>query len=143
MRIAAGVLLILVALLNGCAGAGVTILGGAASAIGAAAEEAAENTTTTTTEGAEAAAGVEDAANELQSAGGMIMLLGVSLLVLFGLQIAASVCLFTSKAAKFIIIVGVLGIIVPILFMLVGDGSAVPLLASAAISGLAASSMVS
>ncbi|MCA9565132.1 MAG: hypothetical protein KC561_16660, partial [Myxococcales bacterium] len=43
MRIAVGVLLILVALLNGCAGAGVTILGGAAAAVGEGMAEVSDN----------------------------------------------------------------------------------------------------
>lgn len=115
MRIAAGVLLILVSLGNGCLGAGVTILGGATAVVGEGVNEyanAAEGSGLDAAQAAEARA----AGEAVTQVGGMLALLGVGLLVLFGLQLAAAICLFVSKAAKFIMVVGGLGIIVPLLF---------------------------
>ena len=141
MRIAAGVLLILVALMNGCTGAAVTILGGAASAIGSGVETAADEgaTEAATTEDAEAAKAVSEGASEIKSVGGMLVLFGTALLVLFGLQLAASICLFATKAARFVVVVGGIGVIVPLLFHFTSDSSnLIYALVCAAISGLAA-----
>lgn len=114
MRIAAGVLLILVSLVNGCLGASVTILGGSATVLSEAADDAieAEQGEQLTSEQEADLAEARAAADEVSSAGGMLVLIGVAFLALFGLQLAAAICLFTAKAARFVMVVGGLGVAV-------------------------------
>ena len=124
MRIAAGVLLIIAALFNGCVGAGLTILGGAAAVVGEAAEQAAENapagSTQVTIPGAQPGEQVTlttnpeemaAAAAEAQEAGGLMLIFGGYLVVLFGLEIAAAVLLFIRKAPGFVLVTGILGLV--------------------------------
>ncbi len=105
MRIAAGVLLIIVAVLNLFAGftylAGGALVGGA-TAVGAdmAAEANAANQ-----------AEVAEAVNQGFLAGGALGLFGIFLLVLTGLLITAAVFLFRSTKAKFIFVVAALAIL--------------------------------
>ena len=108
MRVAAGVLLLVVAgsnLLGGCTYA---VGGGLMGGIGAGVEHAAE------TEGLNAELSDNEKEEMAQGGkmalvlGGSIMLWGVFLLALAGLEIAAGVQLFRSKGAMFIIIIAAL-----------------------------------
>jgi hypothetical protein len=119
MRIAAGVLLILAGVFNGCAGTGYAFGGaaGAAAVEGAGAlskammEEAAKEGNADAKAAAEAMAEVNANANDAKAAAGGMMIFGFFLLVMLGLQIAGGVVLFMSKAAKFVLVVGALGIL--------------------------------
>ena len=114
MRIAAGVLLIIVAIFNGIAGSGYALAGGAGSiaedAVKKAAEEQAKAGTELTEEQKKANEVALAAAKDAGGAAGGLAILGIFLLVMLGLQIAGAVTLFMSKAAGFVLIVGVLGI---------------------------------
>lgn len=127
MRIAAGVLLIIASLFNGCAGfgylAGGAIVGGAGvlgeevqkemkkgleedAAKAESPEEAAA--------AAEAAALIADAEDDLdqaKKAGAGLLVFGVFLFVMLGLQIAGGVVCFTQKAPVFIMVVAALTIL--------------------------------
>lgn len=108
MRIAAGVLLIIAAVFNGCEGAAYSFVGTVASGAGDFADEmnkAAEEAGGTTS--AEAA----EAAEAISSGGTMYMIYGLFLLLVFGLQIGAGVVLFMQKAKGFVIVTAVLSII--------------------------------
>lgn len=149
MRIAVGVLLIVASLFHGCAGAGLTILGGATSVVGEAANEAMEQeqqrAAMAVAEGDEAAqaqaiqnaAEIEAAAETVSQAGGLLAVFGIFLLVLFGLEIAAAVCLFISKAPMFILVVGALGLALPIIGLVAGGEINVMTIAPVVISVLA------
>ena len=106
MRIAAGVLLIIVAIFNGIAGSGYALAGGATAVAQDAVKDgkAMDGTELTAEQKAEIAKATAEA-----PAGGLAIL-GIFLLVMLGLQIAGAVTLFMSKAAGFVLIVGVLGI---------------------------------
>ncbi len=119
MRILAGILLIVAAILNGCAGAGYA-LGGAvvagASQVGSEAKK--EMDKTAQKEGATRDAAAEKASHEAdatlekgKAAGGALVIFGIFLFVMLGLQIAGAVVLFLQKAKGFAIAVGVLGIV--------------------------------
>lgn len=139
MRIAAGVLLILVSLVNGCLGAGVTILGGGAAVISEAADDAieAEGNQELTAEEAANLAEAQEVLDEVGSTGGMLILIGVAFLILFGLQLAAAICLFTTKAAMFVMVVGGMGVLVGILGLVGGGFNVIFVLISVAVSVLA------
>ena len=119
MRIAAGVLLILAGVFNGCAGTGYAFGGAAGAAVveagdaigKAAIEEAAKTGDADTKAAAEAMAKANEGADKAKAAAGGMMLFGLFLLVMLGLQIAGGVVLFMSKAAKFVTVVGGLGIL--------------------------------
>jgi len=119
MRIAAGVLLILAGVFNGCAGTGYAFGGaaGAAAVEGAGAlseammKEAAKEGNADAKAAAEAMAEVNANASGAKAAAGGMMIFGFFLLIMLGLQIAGGVVLFMSKAAKFVMIVGGLGIL--------------------------------
>ena len=122
MRIAAGVLLLVVAgsnLLGGCTYA---FTGGLMGGIGAGVEHAAE------TEGLNAELSDKEKEEMAQGGkmafalGGSIMLWGVFLLVLAGLEIAAGVQLFRSKGAMFIMIVAALEILSGVVTMAMDSG---------------------
>lgn len=122
MRIAAGVLLLVVAgsnLLGGCTYA---FTGGLMGGIGAGVEHAAE------TEGLNAELSDKEKEEMAQGGkmafalGGSIMLWGVFLLVLAGLEIAAGVQLFRSKGAMFIMIVAALEILSGVVTMAMSLG---------------------
>ena len=122
MRVAAGVLLLVVAasnLLGGCTyAAGGGLMGG----IGAGVEQAAE------TEGLTAELSDKEKEEMAQGGkmalvlGGSIMLWGVFLLALAGLEIAAGVQLFRSKGAMFIIIIAALEALSGAVTMVMGLG---------------------
>ncbi len=146
MRIATGVLLILVSLVNGCAGAGIAFVGAVASGGSELLDHAAEDARRKAggeldpekeAELAKAQADMDKVSDEIGDTGGLLMLIGFALLVLFGLQIAAAVCLFATKAAKFIMGVGALGLVVGLLFMFAGDANVFIPLISIAVSALA------
>jgi hypothetical protein len=115
MRVAAGVLLLVVAasnLLGGCTYAvGGGLMGGAGAGLGKFTGELAkrqEATVEQKMEAAEVAAAITDVSLAM---GGVIVLWGAFLLVLAGLEIAAGVQLFRSKGAMFIIIIAALEIL--------------------------------
>jgi hypothetical protein len=110
MRIAAGVLLLVAAAFDGCAGAAVTFLGGAAQVVGNAADEAVDEAAAKAETTAEGAADAHKVTGEVKSVGSALIGLGIYLLVMCGLNIAAGVCFFMRKAPIFIIVVGVLGL---------------------------------
>lgn len=119
MRIAAGVLLILAGVFNGCAGTGYAFGGAAGAAVvegadalgKAALEEAAKSGDAEAVKAAEAMAELNANTGDAKAAAGGMMLFGFFLLVMLGLQIAGGVVLFMSKAAKFVLVVGGLGIL--------------------------------
>ena len=142
MRIAAGVLLIIFSLLHGCSGAVFAGVGAMSETLSEKAQEGAA----TDAEREEIRRGME----EVKDKSGVIVLIGVALLVLFGLELAAAICLFTQKAAGFIIGVGILGVLLGLAQIFMGEGSgaaklvipmvgiAVSLLAIVAARGMAA-----
>lgn len=110
MRIAAGVLIIITAVMNLIAGAGYGLAGGAGAAANEGIEQAqADKAATAQMTDADKAAMEE--AKKLTENAGMIAIFGIFLLVLGGLQIAGGVVLFIQKAATFALVVGVLGIL--------------------------------
>jgi hypothetical protein len=111
MRIAAGVLLIIAAIMNGIAGLGYVTAGGASAVVGAAAEEANKQAAAEGKASEADLKAVADAADKATAAGGGLMLFGIFLVAMLGLQIAGGVVLFMQKAATFAMVVGVLGII--------------------------------
>lgn len=118
MRIAAGVLLILVAILNLIAAMAFTAGGAAGAAtIEAATELQQSNIDTLKKAGAkpEEIEKAQKALDEIKGQGdksmGGFMGWGIFLFVLCGLQIAGAVVLFRSKAAKFALVVGALTIV--------------------------------
>jgi len=126
MRIAAGVMIILCGLWSGCLGAGMTVLGGAASAVGSAVGDAAEEAKSDAaaagidTDGADEAS---EAADDVAAAGALVMVVGVFLIVLFGIDIAAGVVLFRQKAAGFAKVAGILTIVVALALAYVSLGA--------------------
>jgi hypothetical protein len=132
MRIAAGVLLILLSVLHGCLGAGLTILGGASTVVGDAAQnQALDGTLTMTDDRGEAVtvaydrAEVRAAGAELAKAGSLLVVYGVYLLLLFGLEIAAAVLLFIRKSPLFVVVVGAMGFVPLMLGLVAGQGFSV------------------
>lgn len=140
MRIAAGVLLIIAAIANGLGG----VKYGGAGAIGTAgamgiqeagkaeganeeqikkAVEQAKKMAEEAQKKAEASNSAEDKAKAEAAAigllviekGPMIAAFGIFLFILLGLQIAAAVTLFMQKAAKFVMVVAVLGLLAEII----------------------------
>tara|TARA_Y100000758_G_scaffold233576_1_gene170181 strand:- start:425 stop:904 length:480 start_codon:yes stop_codon:yes gene_type:complete len=111
MRVAAGVLLLVVAasnLLGGCTyAAGGGLMGGIGAGVGELAVTEEFNADLSDTQKAEMVRQGDGAL----ALGGGILLWGVFLLVLAGLEIAAGVQLFRSKGAMFIIIVAALEIL--------------------------------
>lgn len=111
MRIAAGVLLIIVGIMNGLAGMGYAAAGGGGELAVKAAEEAVK--TATTPEAKKQAEAnlktIKEGTGEAKTGG--MAIFGIFLIVMLGLQIAGAVCLFTQKAAKFVLIVAVLGLV--------------------------------
>ena len=116
MRIAAGIVLIVAALMNGCAGVTYAGFGAAANVVGKAgtslsqaaeAEMAKQGNTMSAKDKAE----FEKGMGKLQAAGGGLMFLGIFLFVMLGLQIGAAIVLFMQKAKTFVLVVAVLGIL--------------------------------
>jgi len=108
MRVAAGVLLIMMALVN--AGAGILYLagGGLSTVAGNVADEVAK-------EGGEGAAGAKKAGEEVKLVGAKLYGMSAFLIALLGLQIAAAVFLFMNKKAGFIMVVAGLGLLAEVL----------------------------
>ena len=109
MRIAAGVLLIIAAVINLFASLG--YLGGGAITTGFSnvSETVIESSMTESDSGFTAAEATEIAGG-MQAAGGMLMAMGVFLLVSVGVLIAGAVFLFQSKQAKFAMAAGLMAI---------------------------------
>lgn len=115
MRIAAGVLLIIVGIMNGLAGMGYAAAGGGGELAKQAAAEAVKNADTskmTPEQKAQFDKAQADLkkATDATSTGGMAIF-GIFLIVMLALQIAGAVTLFMQKAAKFIMVVAILGIV--------------------------------
>lgn len=113
MRVAAGVLLIIMAVVNLFGGFAYSVGGGAMGFGGqyveqASEEWAAESEDDASRENAEQAG---EAGGAAKSLGGLLMFFGIFLLVLGGLEIAGGVLLFMAKNAMFINIVAVLQIV--------------------------------
>lgn len=116
MRIAAGVLLIIVGIVNGIAGAGYATMGAGGELAKQALAEAAKNQDTSkmTPEAKaqmeKAQADIKKATEDAPSTGGLAFF-GIFLIVMLALQIAGAVTLFMQKAAKFIMVVAILGLV--------------------------------
>jgi hypothetical protein len=118
MRIAAGIVLIVAALFNGCAGSGY-VLGGAlvtgAGKVGGALQAEANKQAASGQMNAKDKADFDKAMGDLkgasgkaEAAGGAFMVFGLFLWVLLGLQIAGAIVLFMGKAKNFAMVVGAL-----------------------------------
>ena len=116
MRIAAGVLLIIVAVGNLAGGLLYAGAGGLMGFAGSAAEEGVkfEVTDTETGETETVDLETEEGAKELKEMGGLVLLWGLFLLVLTGLCIAAAVMLFTEKNPVFVMVTAVLELLADI-----------------------------
>ncbi len=114
MRIAAGVLLIIAAVINLFASLG--YLGGGAFATGVGSVGDAAIEASMLEAGADMTAAeaeeMSEVSGSIKNAGGMLMAMGVLLLVSVGVLIAGAVFLFQSKQAKFALIAGVMAIAV-------------------------------
>lgn len=114
MRIAAGVLLIILSIVNAIAGAGYGFGGALVAGANEVAKDAEKGGEATAQLSEEEKAKLAEAnkavQGEMGAAAAYLGIFGIFLLVLFGLQIAAAVTLFMSKAAGFVLVVGVLGI---------------------------------
>ena len=124
MRIAAGIVLIVAALMNGCAGvtyagfgAAANVVGKAGGSLSAAAET--EMAKQGNMMSAKDKAEFEKGMGKLQAAGGGLMILGIFLFVMLGLQIGAAVVLFMQKAKGFVLIVAALGIVAEVVGMVI------------------------
>ena len=107
MRVAAGVLILVVAVMNLVGGCGYTVGGGLMGGGAGMLEEAAGELSKAAEESGDVEAAAELGAfdgSEAKSTGGKLMLWGVLLLILAGLQIAAGVQLFRAKGAVLIYI---------------------------------------
>lgn len=110
MRVAAGVILIIAAVINLFAAIGYLTLGGVGKLGAMVAEQQKKNGQELTPEGKESFAKLDEATKKLGASGGALMGVGVFLFVTVGTSIAGAVCLFRRKAAKFIIVSAVLAI---------------------------------
>lgn len=112
MRVAAGVLLIIAAVINLFASLGYLGGGAATAGLSGISESAIESTLVAdgdlTDEEARAAAEV---AGDIKGAGGLLMGMGVFLLVSVGVLIAGAVFLFQSKQAKFAMAAGIMALV--------------------------------
>jgi hypothetical protein len=110
MRVAAGVVLIIAAVINLFAAIGYFTLGGAGKLGAMVAEQQRKNGQELTPEGKESFAKLDEATHKLGASGGALMGVGVFLFVTVGTSIAGAVCLFRRKAAKFIIVSAIIAI---------------------------------
>lgn len=110
MRVAAGVILIIVAVINLFAAMGYFTLGGAGKLSAIVAEQQAKSGQEMTPESKESLAKLDAATKQLGASGSALIGFAVFLLVTVGTSIAGAVCLFRSKGAKFIIIASALAI---------------------------------
>jgi hypothetical protein len=115
MRIAAGVLILIVAVMDLLAGAGYLFVGSAASGGGGALQEAINQEATRKGASAADVKAAQDVANAIQDKGPMLKAFGAFLLVLGLSGIGAGVVLFMKKALSFAMGVGVLQIIADII----------------------------
>jgi len=137
MNIAAGVLLILAAVINGCAGSGYALGGAATTAAGSVGRDVSEEIAKKQAkEGKpadrEAAESMQALSMHAKKAGVGLMAFGLFLFGMFGVQIAGAVLLFMKKAKTFVIVVAVLSLlaeIVGILFTVFGASNVIGLLA--------------
>ncbi len=104
MRVAAGVLILVVAVMNLMGGCSYTVGGGLIGGAGHLVEEAGKEAAKESEDPNAAAdlAKLSEGADQAKAAGGTLLLWGVFLLVLAGLQIAAGVQLFRAKGAGLI-----------------------------------------
>lgn len=119
MRIAAGVLLIIMGVVNLTGGFLYTVGGGAMGFGGGFVEQASQQAADqaideTERQDAEAAGQAGGAAKAL---GGMLMFFGIFVLVLGGLEIAAAVLLFMAKNAMFVNVTAILQIVASLISM--------------------------
>jgi hypothetical protein len=114
MRIAAGVVLIIVAVINLFAAfgylAGGAMVGGAGKLSAMVEEEQKKQGRELTEEQKKSFAQLDAASSKLGAPAGALMGFGVFLFVTVGTSIAGAVCLFRSKAAKFVIAASALAI---------------------------------
>ena len=111
MRVAAGVLLIIAALINLFASLG--YLGGGAATTGLSSVSESVIEASLIEDGAmtqEEAREAAELTNNMKGAGGMLMGMGVFLLVSVGILIAGAVFLFQSKKAKFVMAAGIMAL---------------------------------
>lgn len=114
MRVAAGVILIIAALINLFAAfgylAGGALVGGAGKFTNMVEEESKKQGKELTEEQKQSFAQINEASGKMGGSAGALMGFGLFLLVTVGTSIAGAVCLFRRKAAKFIIIAAALAI---------------------------------
>ena len=111
MRIAAGIILIVAAIINVIAGAGYVLGGGLTAAVGTGLEMATEEAAK---EGAVTTADAEKAKAEMSKVTGMgtgLLVFGLFLWVMFVMQIVGAVFLFISKSKMFIFVVAGLSVV--------------------------------
>jgi hypothetical protein len=116
MKIAAGVLIIVVAAMDLGSGIGYVFMGAAAEAVGEAGEQIVDFVDTETP-GGPGAQEARDAAGEVKATGGMWGLFGFLCFVVGGLGIAAGVLLFQEKAAVLVMAVGGAQVLVDLISM--------------------------
>ena len=109
MRIAAGVLLIIAGILNAFGGMTYGAVGGSSAMVEQAAKEGKAMDGSALTDEQKAALANAAAVTSNVKAGTGIF--GIFLFAMLGLQIAGAVTLFMSKAAKFVMVVAILGIV--------------------------------
>ncbi len=114
MRIAAGVLIIIVSIIDLISGFAYGISGAGVATLGTAAQKIAE--TDPATKGAQAAA------TTAHVAGGTLAMFGFFLLAMSGLTIACGVVLFMRKAATFALVIGILQILAEIVGIVIFMG---------------------
>lgn len=113
MRVAAGVLLIIMAVANLFGGFAYSVGGGAMGFGGQYVEQASQQAAEDSQDEAtrQSAEQARDAGGAAKALGGMLMFFGIFLLVLGGLEIAGAVLLFMAKNAMFVNVVAVLQIV--------------------------------
>lgn len=123
MRVAAGVVLIIAAVLNLFASFGYlasgALVGGAGKLTTMAEEESKKQGRELTEEQKASFAQLNDASSKMKNVAGPLMGFGVFLLVTVGTSIAGAVCLFRRRAVKFIIIASGLAIGAEVLSMVI------------------------
>ena len=112
MRIAAGVLLIIASIFNMIGGFTYGVTGAAKGAVAEGADQIkVTSDTMTDEEKKKMEEQMKAAAKDAGEGAGSTFILGIFLFVVFGLQIGGAVTLFMSKAAGFVLVVGLLGIV--------------------------------
>lgn len=140
MRVAAGVLLLLISLLNSCGGMGLTMTAGFAKFAPEKLDEEMERQYEQLREqGAdeEEIAEQQEGVHYLKEHASSLLTFGVFLLVLFVLQLAAAICLFRERAPKFIIFGSALGVLAPIIMVATAQAPLLFVLISLAVYGVA------